>query len=283
MELIQVSLPKGAHVADRWLRTATLRPLNGDDGAFLAVDGRTLTPFERTSRLLERCLVKSDDKAVGVVHLPSLTVGDREAMLLNLYRGSFGSGIPATLVCPGCNESLEFDVAAENLLLEPEAQPTAATERVVSSDGKRYRCTIRPPTGADVEAVLPLAAEGPDEAAAELFARCVTVIDDESLQTVEAPDPSLIGLLDEAFDSLDPQAETRLALRCAACGLDFDGCLDAGEILTRTARRKSDELFQEVHLLALHYHWSESELLAMSQARRRVYLDLIGDDEVGRA
>lgn len=36
-----------------------------------------------------------------------------------------------------------------------------------------------------------------------------------------------------------------------------------------------DQLFEEVHHLAYHYHWAEQEILAMPRPRRRRYLALL--------
>ena len=278
MDLIQVQLPRGAWRGDRRLGIATLRPLSDDDGAFLAVEGRGLTPFERTSALLERCLALSHPEGIEVTDLPLLGMGDRESLLFHLYREAFGSNIPGVVACPGCEEPLEFDIAADDVLVQPAPDPARSLERLLESGGRRYHCTVRPPTAADVEAVLPLGRTEPRTAADELFTRCVAVVDESSHLAAGLPDPGLVGLLDQTFDELDPQAETLLTLRCAACGLEFQACLDAGEFLARATRRKSTQLFQEVHRLALHYHWSESDILAMSSERRRLYLDLLAAD-----
>ena len=37
------------------------------------------------------------------------------------------------------------------------------------------------------------------------------------------------------------------------------------------------QIYREVHALALRYHWSEDEILELSRARRRLYLDLIDE------
>jgi hypothetical protein len=36
-----------------------------------------------------------------------------------------------------------------------------------------------------------------------------------------------------------------------------------------------DALYQELHLLAVHYHWSESDILRLTASKRRRYLRLI--------
>ena len=44
-----------------------------------------------------------------------------------------------------------------------------------------------------------------------------------------------------------------------------------------------DALYEELHLLALHYHWAEADILRLKTSRRRRYLRLlarhIGDAE----
>ena len=36
-----------------------------------------------------------------------------------------------------------------------------------------------------------------------------------------------------------------------------------------------DALYEELHLLALHYHWGEAEILGLTSAKRRRYLGLL--------
>ena len=54
--------------------------------------------------------------------------------------------------------------------------------------------------------------------------------------------------------------------------LDQFGHLPADEFVEMAARR----LLPEVHALASSYGWSEKEILALSPARRRSYIALLG-------
>jgi hypothetical protein len=40
-------------------------------------------------------------------------------------------------------------------------------------------------------------------------------------------------------------------------------------------RRSTSELYDEVHTLAWHYHWSEAEILALPRVRRQLYLSRV--------
>jgi hypothetical protein len=87
----------------------------------------------------------------------------------------------------------------------------------------------------------------------------------------------LPGLMAE----LDPQAELLLDATCPECGAAFTAPFDAGQYLEREMKLASEELFTEVHVLALHYHWAEAEILAMPRPRRRRYLDLLAESAAG--
>jgi hypothetical protein len=39
-----------------------------------------------------------------------------------------------------------------------------------------------------------------------------------------------------------------------------------------------DLLYREVHYLAYHYHWSEQEIMSMSQAKRRQYIAVLAEE-----
>lgn len=85
----------------------------------------------------------------------------------------------------------------------------------------------------------------------------------------------LEAMLAERLGELDPQAEIRLAASCPHCRAEIDLGFDAGELVHAEIDGARDRLFREVHLLALYYHWSEAEILAMSSRRRRRYLELL--------
>ena len=62
-------------------------------------------------------------------------------------------------------------------------------------------------------------------------------------------------------------------LACPECGRTFTATFDAGDFLAREVGRDRDALLREIHLLGLHYHWPESELMAMTPRRRKRYLN----------
>ena len=94
---ICIALPGGAWTAAAGgvltRRELSLRPLTAAEQVAV-LDGATLTPAERGTDLLARCLTDGEEIAAA------LSVGDREAALLHLRRITIGDTIDAVLTCP---------------------------------------------------------------------------------------------------------------------------------------------------------------------------------------
>ena len=88
--------------------------------------------------------------------------------------------------------------------------------------------------------------------------------------------PALIGELESHMEALDPAADIRLGLRCTECGHGWDALLDIGACFWDELGSRAHQLLESVHRLASAYGWRESEILALSPARRAAYLNMIG-------
>ena len=73
----------------------------------------------------------------------------------------------------------------------------------------------------------------------------------------------------------DPQSDVRLDLTCPSCGHGWQVWFDIGEFLWHTLTARARRLIGDVHALAFTYKWTEADILSMSEARRRLYLDLV--------
>lgn len=245
-------------------------------------DALDAAPHERSVRMLAPLLADAPGWE------ETLSVGDRDRLLLELRERAFGSRVEGLTPCPGCGEPLELDFDLEAIRVPrprrtphgPESgtaggdredpdDPTLAVER----DG--YRVRFRPLLHQDLAAV----AEHTDEAAARrlLLRRCVVdasragrPVDAEGLPgPVEA---AVVAALREA----DPQSDIRLELDCPACHTHWAAPFDIGAFLWVELDAWSRRTLDTVHRLARAYGWPESEILALSPARRRHYLGLIG-------
>src|SRR4051812_22660841 len=122
MESLEVTLPGGCSTDQGWIRLAVLRPLSGQDEAFLSEASAGLSPAARTTALLARCLTRLGPLApVSAAAVRGLTTGDREALLLQLRRLTFGERMSCLVACPrpDCGEQLDLELSVADLLVPP--------------------------------------------------------------------------------------------------------------------------------------------------------------------
>ena len=187
-----------------------------------------------------------------------LSVGERDAVLVELRELTFGPSLPAVVACPSCSEQLEIELAADDLREEG----GSPDEIELGLEGHRVR--FRPPTAGDLVEVARVA--DVEEGRAVLLRRCV--LEGEISPEVEA---AVAARMAEA----DPGAWIELALACPECGNEWTAPFDIVSFLWEEIGACARRLVRDVHALASAYGWRESEVLALSAARRSAYLELV--------
>ena len=270
METVQVALPHGA--------VAQIRSLRGRDELELVETADRTPPAALATALLARCLVRlGDDGGPGEDAVRGLVFGDREALLLHLRRHTFGERIRCVVACPACGQRMDLDLTVAQLLDRPVPPPYRDLEAASGAGGQRCRARFRLPRAGDVEVSASAAAHDPDAAARMLLARCLDGVEVAGSDSCEQVPSDLIAAIEERMVEADPFAETVLSLGCPECGHEFRLWFDPADYLFRELGAGRTELFEEIHLLALHYHWSESDILDLPRGRRRMYLRLLAE------
>lgn len=279
MDFADVEMPGGIRLHGSWRRDAVLRPLVGRDEAFLLQEGKSLLPAARTTALLARCLHRLGPlSAVSAETARSLSIGDREALLLHLRRLTLGEKMPCVLKCPACAEKLELELDVREVLQPSYQHAGEAHETSIRCGEVSYRVRFRLPNGADQERAAVLAASAPASAAELILRRCMhEVVDELSGEPVRAIPPPLAHVLTAKMAELDPQADIVLDLTCPACAASFRMQFDIADYFYREICGRESDLDREVHLLAFHYHWSERDILRLTRCRRMLYLDLLSE------
>lgn len=275
-----ITLPGGFWHRGRCHRQAELRALAGKDETFFMGEASQLPPARRTTALLVRCLERLGPlRKVTSEAVRSLSAGDREALLLHLRRLTFGDRLQCVLSCPepACGEKLDLDLKVKDLLVSPELRRKERYDSTVQENGVAYRVRFRLPSGADQEAAAEQARSDPAAAAEALLRRCVEEVKATSNGGEACDDlpPGVARQLASRMAELDPQAELTLQLDCPLCGHGFSAHLDAAAFFFRELASRARNVYREVHLLALHYHWSEAEILAMTPSKRWLYLEML--------
>jgi len=257
------TLPGGFIYADQLLHTARLRPLSGCEEEWLSLH-RSLPAAARVSWLLNSCLMALGDREVNEQVVRCLLVADRDYLVLELRRLSVGDRVHAVTHCRACNKKMDIDFHLNEVPVERQPQCVSAYRVELSERVIRFRL----PTGGDQEAILDISE---DEMAEELLSRCLLDDGDKSLSAEEKR--AVIAEMERCA----PQLDLELDLTCPECREHFLLPFDTTAFFLDEMASKGDELLREIHALAFHYHWSETEILQLERHRRKTYLQLLNE------
>jgi hypothetical protein len=264
-------------------REVRVRAVVEDDDCLVDELSAAALPLERNTRLLERCVLGLGREE----EVNQLSLGDRAALLLHARRLTFGGQIDCVVPCPKCGERMDFQLQIDRLFAQQQAgAPPRYFEETMEAGGERFRVRFRLPCAVDLEDALGVPKRKPREAVQAVLSRSVEwVRSDGESEHATAPAaipmnewPSdLAARISERMGDLDPQAETALQLTCPVCQHPFTTTFDIGDYFFLELRAREQRRYQEVHQLALAYHWSEMEILSMSPRKRQLYLDLLAE------
>ncbi len=228
-------------------------------------EGRVLPPTERALLLLAAACPEEDPGS-----LAALPVGRRDERLLMLREWTFGSSFSGLARCPSCGERVEASFTAGEVRARAPAEEDH--ESVVTVDG--YRVTFRLPDSADLTTLY-----GFDDAAAakrHLLGRCLLEARRSGKRLPVGRLPAkVIAAVDRRMAELDPQADTQAAVHCPACAHAWHAAFDIVAFFWAEIEGWAWRTLRDVHVLASAYSWTEAEILALSPARRGLYLQMI--------
>ena len=199
-------------------------------------------------------------------------VGARDAALLALHEALFGPALHTTASCAHCGERLESSFTVQDICTA-RAVPPEPPSTLTLREGE-FEIDYRVPSSEDL-----LLVDVDDDAAGaeQLLQRCVLRArrGGDELQAPTLPAP-LAERVAAAMAADDPEADIRIALACPACGAAQERVFDIVSYLWSELDDWAQRLLADVHRLASAYGWSERDILALSPARRRLYLDMVG-------
>ena len=223
--------------------------------------GDSAAPFLRALLLLG---VAHPDRPVE--ELARLSIGQRDALLLDLREKEFGPMLAALANCPSCGEVLELGFRASDIKIDQ--KPI----QYITVRSGMYVARFRLPDSNDLSAIQP----GMPDAREIILARCLLSATRKGVACSYGELPN--RLKESAIlkcGQADPQADVQLALDCPACHHHWKTRFDILSFLWVEVDRKAKRLMQEVHLLASAYGWRESDILALTPRRREVYLNYL--------
>lgn len=139
-----VLLPGGyINSAGEVIKTAEVRELNGKDEELVNKSASLTKAF---NVVLERAVVSVGDEKVTPELLDKMLVGDRDAILLGIYKATFGPTAELAVYCSGCADikDVEIDVDRD---IEVRKLGNPVVEREFTVEGKKNVYLVSLPTG----------------------------------------------------------------------------------------------------------------------------------------
>lgn len=221
-----------------------------------AIDaGAALSPVARAVILLGLA-----DPAGDAARHAALPVAERDRWLLDFHAARFGPELVAAQDCASCGATMELPLDASTL-----GAALAAVDAEIEVLAGPDRIAVRQATSADLLAALE--ADTAEAQEAILLERCV-----------EGPQAAVVRALPEvraALEQTHEAAELTVAATCPHCGRTQRVSLDVATFVWAELRREASLLLDDVDELARAYGWTEAEILALTPARRRAYLDRV--------
>ncbi len=201
------------------------------------------------SAVLQTCLSRVDGAAFEGTEVARWTIVKRRQGLLAVAVATNGAQRQLTTTCQACGEQLDLNVDLKDFRQDWRA------EDVPFGKGR-----LRLPRPADLVGI----ADGDEEK----LARALLL----------GTPPAHTGWEAEAeavLSAADPLADLELQATCPHCGAPVTLPLVLETMLVEQLAAEATRLMDEIHVMAFAYHWTEPEILALPEGRRRHYLTRI--------
>lgn len=198
-----------------------------------------------------------------------LSIGERDARLLQLREWMFGSQLLNIADCPNCNERIEWINNVADLRVP---QPATIAE-TFNLQVENYNIQFRLLNSYDLSKA---ASREYSLNPKKLLAECIVHAqkDAHDCDATELP-AHVLAQLDERLGTEDPQANIVMNLSCPACEHIWEAQFDIVSYLWTEIENWSKHVLQDVAVLAAAFGWSEQQVLNLSARRRQLYLDIV--------
>ena len=242
-----------------------LRELTGVEDLLLAEAPRSDTALALA--IISRLAEPVEDSNVP---WEELTPTDLDALLLTIRRTVLGETISGGSSCPVETCGARVDVTFSIGQYLDSQRPRKPRDVEATNEPGWFRLhgtpvSFRLPNGADLVAI-----STQDEPVSDLIRRCV-----------RPPDPParLLRQIERAMDDLAPSPATDLQGTCPECGHAFELRFDPQDFSLRELREQAAFIYEDVHLIAQHYRWSEAEIMLLPRNRRIRYAEMIRQEK----
>lgn len=243
----------------------------------LEIDFHQTRRHELEMQILECCISNSEETKLDRSFFWNLEIGKRTEYLLTLASLSNSSKINVNLRCSNleCQRQMEITIPLLEITRLQQQSENQKTEIAIATE----KLSLRKPTGNDQK--LWLEQHFPDEGSATLAMVQSLLVSEQpsTFKQVYSQEKDWIEMLNQVMEEIDPLVNFNLQVNCPYCGSENLQDFDLGAWALQQLYGVQQQLIVTIHRLASHYHWSESEILAIPPGRRSCYLALIAREE----
>jgi len=227
--------------------------------------------------LVER-LVRASDGAP--LDGGALSVCDLEVLVLRLREALVGERIWADVVCRGeeCGQRIDLSFRITEYLAHRIARAGVARVRgwrVSSADDPGWFCVVpaaeAPPSKPPPAQFRLITAR--DQLIAARQANGAQILAERCIRPAGLP-PRQTRAVEAAMETMAPSLSGELAGICPKCSARVSAYFDVRHFCLRELRERAAFVYEDIDVLARQYHWSEREIVALSQTRRVSYAAL---------
>ena len=242
-----------------------MRMLSAEDLLAVWERGLERRPFERALLFLEAASLEGPARSPA-----SMSIGDRDDMLLKLREQVFGIDLSILAPCPQCREQLESTLQTSDL----RGEPTTLHDLDVAFGLDEYTFRFRAPNSEDIAACASMET---GSMSLRLLRRCMTDVrrDGRFVPVEELSDHVIDAAAEKAVQQVSGGG-LQITLTCPACAFQWEEPFDIVSFFWMETDAWARRLLRDVHALASSYGWAEHEILALSPLRRERYLEMIG-------
>jgi hypothetical protein len=254
-----------------------IRPF-GFSGNDLDIDFNQKLRPALVTQILHCCTRDTNGEAPDKTFFWELTIGKRIECLLVIATAGGASNLSIHLRClnQSCRQEMEVEISMDELVSLQHRTDDIHHFMIQTGDSS---FPTRRPTGCDQLEWLK-GSFADEDAAIKAMIRTL-MLDKGSIpldKEDQVPD-EWVQTINNAMGKFDPLVNFNLLAHCPYCEKESQYNIDLEEISLRRLHRAQQRLFDVVHRLAVHYHWSEPQIFSVPSWRRSHYLSLIEKEE----
>lgn len=243
-----------------------MKPVSASDLLSLWERGLNQSLIQNTLNLLALACPEMALNDIG-----TLSIGERDARLLQLRKWMFGPCLKNIVNCPECTKLVEWENDIENIQLQS-VQNKEQKELSLRVD--EYSVRFRLLNSVDLFTVIEDEEVSKDPQ--NLFANCILEFQcmGEEGNLNDIPE-KVMEAINRRMEEEDPQADIQMEVVCPHCSHGWIAPFDIASYLWTEIHSWAKNILRDVFVLANAFGWSEKEILNMHPVRRKLYLEMV--------